>query len=257
MVYDTHTHTHTHSLSLSLSLSPRPLLPPQAADDEKEKAHQHRERLQASYMEQLLSAAAQREKVATLRKTATLTGANTGDTGTLVAGGGGSVVGGSGDQTMTTLDNEQRRFIYQVAHLKGQATQSDLDKLDVKAFLRQQIGQDALPARMVISKWGLQGHLTKLGSFMKTWKRRWFVLDLRRGTLAYFPDENSASELGSIVLADVCDVVVPQSREAKETNTFLVVTGKRTFHLRADSVPTMLCWYHLVAAATEPTDVPV
>lgn len=95
----------------------------------------------------------------------------------------------------------------------------------------------------------VQGHLTKLGSFMKNWKKRWFCLDLRKGTLVYTSDENSNSELGHISLFAACDVLIPQTPEARAHNTVLVVTPRRTYNLRADAPSIMLSWYYTLSAA--------
>ncbi|EGD74581.1 myosin head [Salpingoeca rosetta] len=195
---------------------------------EKEKAQKREEELQTTYMERLVTAAQQPKA----DKTATLTKSG----------------------VTPTIEDPQREAIFEVAQANGRASQQALDQLNIRGFLQAQVGANAIPTRLVITQWGLQGHLTKLGSFMKTWRRRWFSLDLRRGKLAYFSDENSASELGSVALADICNVVVPQSLEAKSTNTFLVVTGKRTFNLRADTPSAMLCWYHVITAATVPSE---
>eukprot|EP00043_Microstomoeca_roanoka_P016108 m.163473 g.163473 ORF g.163473 m.163473 type:complete len:1510 (+) comp16391_c3_seq1:229-4758(+) len=208
----------------------------QTALSEKEKAVKHRNDIQESYMAHLVTSAHQQKPVSTPVQTPAPNST--------------PKITPTVTPVPARQEPTQRAIIYEITRSSGRAPQNLLDKLDVRGYLQEQLGGNPLPTKIVIAQWGLQSHLVKLGAFMKTWKRRWFSLDLRQSTLTYYSDENSLAELGKLQLSDVCDVVIPRSLEAKASNTLLVVTPKRTFNLRADSSAIMLCWFHLLTAAT-------
>ncbi|XP_062502336.1 myotubularin-related protein 2-like [Corticium candelabrum] len=93
-----------------------------------------------------------------------------------------------------------------------------------------------------LSKSTCFGYLTKIGGRRKTWRKRWFVLDLSKRFLAYFEDEKAAERKqaprGVIKLADVIEVF----RYAKKENGFGLRTPKRTYLIQSPSLEAMQTW---------------
>ncbi|XP_077994864.1 pleckstrin homology domain-containing family H member 1-like [Glandiceps talaboti] len=74
------------------------------------------------------------------------------------------------------------------------------------------------------------GYLTKLGGKVKSWKKRWFVL--QNGQLMYYKSKNDTSgkPLGQILLDGKCKVVKSDS-----SHCFELATPQRTYYLTAES----------------------
>ncbi|XP_043930047.1 pleckstrin homology domain-containing family H member 1-like [Protopterus annectens] len=74
------------------------------------------------------------------------------------------------------------------------------------------------------------GYLLKMGSKVKTWKRRWFVL--RNGEMMYYksPSDIIRKPQGQIELNSSCRIV-----RVEGTQTFQLITEKKTYYLTADS----------------------
>ncbi|XP_019374729.1 PREDICTED: pleckstrin homology domain-containing family H member 1 [Gavialis gangeticus] len=74
------------------------------------------------------------------------------------------------------------------------------------------------------------GYLLKMGSQVKTWKRRWFVL--RNGQIMYYksPSDVIRKPQGQVELNSSCQIV-----RGEGSQTFQLITEKRTYFLTADS----------------------
>jgi hypothetical protein len=82
-----------------------------------------------------------------------------------------------------------------------------------------------------------EGWLWKAGEHHTAWKRRWFKLDAETRTLMYFADEKHAQkthakEKGHIDLTGISEESIRSVSGAPRD--FDIVTGSRTYHLRAD-----------------------
>ncbi|XP_054571946.1 pleckstrin homology domain-containing family H member 1 [Eptesicus fuscus] len=74
------------------------------------------------------------------------------------------------------------------------------------------------------------GYLLKMGSRVKTWKRRWFVL--RQGQILYYksPSDIIRKPQGQVDLNSRCQIVREEGAQ-----TFQLVSEKKTYYLTADS----------------------
>ncbi|KAM7156159.1 pleckstrin homology domain-containing family H member 1 isoform 1-T2 [Molossus nigricans] len=74
------------------------------------------------------------------------------------------------------------------------------------------------------------GYLLKMGSRVKTWKRRWFVL--RQGQILYYksPSDIIRKPQGQVELNSRCQLV-----RGEGAQTFQLVSEKKTYYLTADS----------------------
>lgn len=80
-----------------------------------------------------------------------------------------------------------------------------------------------------------EGWLWKAGEHHTAWKRRWFKLDTDARMLRYFADKEHAKnchEKGHIDLTGVSEESIRPISGAP--SDFAIVTGSRTYHLRAD-----------------------
>ncbi|XP_045435471.1 pleckstrin homology domain-containing family H member 1 isoform X2 [Pipistrellus kuhlii] len=74
------------------------------------------------------------------------------------------------------------------------------------------------------------GYLLKMGSRVKTWKRRWFVL--RQGQILYYksPSDIIRKPQGQVELNSRCQIVREEGAQ-----TFQLISEKKTYYLTADS----------------------
>lgn len=74
------------------------------------------------------------------------------------------------------------------------------------------------------------GYLLKMGSRVKTWKRRWFVL--RQGQILYYksPSDVIRKPQGQVELNSRCQIV-----RGEGAQTFQLISEKKTYYLTADS----------------------
>ncbi|KAM4665190.1 pleckstrin homology domain-containing family H member 1 [Discoglossus pictus] len=85
------------------------------------------------------------------------------------------------------------------------------------------------------------GYLLKMGSHVKTWKRRWFVL--RNGEILYYksPSDVIRKPQGQIELNSSCRIV-----RGEGLQTFQLITEKKTYYLTADSPNILEEWIRVL-----------
>lgn len=92
------------------------------------------------------------------------------------------------------------------------------------------------------------GWLTKRGGFIKSWKRRWFVLE--EGEISYFTQPEDSIPKGKIPLFAVSDVVHP-----KRGSSFTITTSARGFVIEAATPEEAGIWVAAIQGAVVPTQV--
>uniref|UniRef100_A0A8C3H4I7 Pleckstrin homology, MyTH4 and FERM domain containing H1 n=1 Tax=Corvus moneduloides TaxID=1196302 RepID=A0A8C3H4I7_CORMO len=85
------------------------------------------------------------------------------------------------------------------------------------------------------------GYLLKMGSQVKTWKRRWFVLRNRQIMYYKSPSDVIRKPQGQLELNSSCQIV-----RGEGSQTFQLVTEKRTYFLTADSPNILEEWIHVL-----------
>ncbi|XP_025940343.1 pleckstrin homology domain-containing family H member 1 [Apteryx rowi] len=100
------------------------------------------------------------------------------------------------------------------------------------------------------------GYLLKMDSQVKMWKRRWFVL--RNGQIMYYksPSDVIHEPQGQMELNSSCQIV-----RGEGSQTFQLMTEKRTYFLTADSPNILEEWIHVLqnilrVQVTSPVGVP-
>ncbi|XP_036449275.1 LOW QUALITY PROTEIN: pleckstrin homology domain-containing family H member 1 [Colossoma macropomum] len=85
------------------------------------------------------------------------------------------------------------------------------------------------------------GYLLKMGSQVKAWKRRWFIL--RNGEILYFksPSDVIRKPQGQIELNSSCRIA-----RGEGAQTFQLITEKKTFYLTADSPNILEEWIRVL-----------
>ncbi|XP_069836346.1 pleckstrin homology domain-containing family A member 1 isoform X1 [Dendropsophus ebraccatus] len=92
------------------------------------------------------------------------------------------------------------------------------------------------------------GYCVKQGAVMKTWKRRFFLLD--ENTIGYFKSDMDRDPLRMIQLREVQKVQeCKQSDIMMRDNLFEIVTTSRTFYVQADSPEEMHSWIRAISGA--------
>ncbi|PAA87744.1 hypothetical protein BOX15_Mlig019345g1 [Macrostomum lignano] len=67
---------------------------------------------------------------------------------------------------------------------------------------------DILHRQVEVTPCCCRGYLTKQGGKFKSWKKRWFVLDRYRKTLAYFSDRSETKIKGCVSFCDILDAYI-------------------------------------------------
>ncbi|XP_012665335.1 pleckstrin homology domain-containing family H member 1 [Otolemur garnettii] len=85
------------------------------------------------------------------------------------------------------------------------------------------------------------GYLLKMGSRVKTWKRRWFVL--RQGQIMYYksPSDVIRQPQGQVDLNSRCQIV-----RGEGAQTFQLISEKKTYYLTADSPSLLEEWVRVL-----------
>ncbi|XP_006884822.1 PREDICTED: pleckstrin homology domain-containing family H member 1 [Elephantulus edwardii] len=85
------------------------------------------------------------------------------------------------------------------------------------------------------------GYLLKMGSRVKTWKRRWFVL--RQGQIMYYKSPNDVirKPQGQVELNSHCQIV-----RGEGSQTFQLISEKKTYYLTADSPNLLEEWIRVL-----------
>uniref|UniRef100_A0A8C3JMP9 Pleckstrin homology, MyTH4 and FERM domain containing H1 n=1 Tax=Calidris pygmaea TaxID=425635 RepID=A0A8C3JMP9_9CHAR len=100
------------------------------------------------------------------------------------------------------------------------------------------------------------GYLLKMGSQVKMWKRRWFVLRNRQIMYYKSPSDVIRKPQGQMELNSSCQIV-----RGEGSQTFQLITEKRTYFLTADSPNILEEWIHVLQSilrvqVTSPVGVP-
>ncbi|XP_028840178.1 pleckstrin homology-like domain family B member 2 isoform X2 [Denticeps clupeoides] len=100
-----------------------------------------------------------------------------------------------------------------------------------------------------------RGFLVKMGGRIRTWKKRWFVFDRSRRTLAYYADKHETKMKGVIYFQAIEEVYYDHLKNAhKSPNpslTFSVKTHDRVYYMVAPSPEAMRIWMDVIVTGAE------
>ena len=100
-----------------------------------------------------------------------------------------------------------------------------------------------------------KGYLSKMGGkLIKTWKKRWFVLDRQKRALCYYTDEHQRVPKGIIYFQAIQDVYVDSPNSHKGSSprtTFCVKTPQDTYYVAAPSGLAMSIWIDAIMTGRE------
>ncbi|XP_045064120.1 pleckstrin homology-like domain family B member 2 isoform X1 [Coregonus clupeaformis] len=100
-----------------------------------------------------------------------------------------------------------------------------------------------------------RGFLVKMGGKIKTWKKRWFVFDRNRRTLAYYADKHEVKMKGVIYFQAIEEVYYDHLKNAhKSPNpslTFSVKTHDRVYYMVSPSPEAMRIWMDVIVTGAE------
>ncbi|XP_059394534.1 pleckstrin homology-like domain family B member 2 isoform X6 [Carassius carassius] len=108
---------------------------------------------------------------------------------------------------------------------------------------------------LAITEKTCRGFLVKMGGKIKTWKKRWFVFDRNRRTLAYYSDKHETKMKGVIYFQAIEEVYYDHLKNAhKSPNpslTFSVKTHDRVYYMVAPSPEAMRIWMDVIVTGSE------
>ncbi|XP_060751767.1 pleckstrin homology-like domain family B member 2 isoform X2 [Tachysurus vachellii] len=100
-----------------------------------------------------------------------------------------------------------------------------------------------------------RGFLVKMGGEIKTWKKRWFLFDRNRRTLAYYADKHEVKTKGVIYFQAIKEVYYDHLKNAhKSPNpllTFSIKTHDRVYFMVAPSPEAMRIWMDVIVTGAE------
>lgn len=103
-----------------------------------------------------------------------------------------------------------------------------------------------------------KGYLSKLGGkIIKSWKKRWFVLDRQKRALCYYSDEHQRVPKGIVYFQAIQDVYVDSPNSHKSSSlrtTFCVKTPQETYCVAAPSGLAMSVWIDAILTGREGVD---
>lgn len=103
-----------------------------------------------------------------------------------------------------------------------------------------------------------KGYLSKMGGkLIKSWKKRWFVLDRQKRALCYYTDEHHRTPKGIIYFQAIQDVYVDLPNSYKGSSmktTFCVKTPQETYYVAAPSGLAMSIWIDAILTGREGVD---
>ncbi|KAL8173431.1 UNVERIFIED_CONTAM: Pleckstrin y-like domain B member 1 [Gekko kuhli] len=110
-------------------------------------------------------------------------------------------------------------------------------------------------SHIILSEKMCKGYLVKMGGKIKSWKKRWFVFDRLRRTLAYYVDKHETKLKGLIYFQAIEEVYYDHLRSAaKSPNpalTFCVKTHDRLYFMVAPSAEAMRIWMDVIVTGAE------
>ncbi|XP_051765411.1 pleckstrin homology-like domain family B member 2 isoform X4 [Ctenopharyngodon idella] len=108
---------------------------------------------------------------------------------------------------------------------------------------------------LAITEKTCRGFLVKMGGKIKTWKKRWFVFDRNRRTLAYYADKHETKMKGVIYFQAIEEVYYDHLKNAhKSPNpslTFSVKTHDRVYYMVAPTPEAMRIWMDVIVTGAE------
>ncbi|XP_048368558.1 pleckstrin homology-like domain family B member 1 isoform X2 [Sphaerodactylus townsendi] len=108
---------------------------------------------------------------------------------------------------------------------------------------------------VILSEKMCKGYLVKMGGKIKSWRKRWFVFDRLRRTLAYYADKHETKLKGLIYFQAIEEVYYDHLRSAaKSPNpalTFCVKTHDRLYYVVAPSAEAMRIWMDVIVTGAE------
>lgn len=117
--------------------------------------------------------------------------------------------------------------------LKRAESDSEGGKLSVDSLKRSGSAGNASTIKVI-----KEGYLTKKGAVVKSWKRRYFKLDLLK--LAYYDKPADSDPIRVINCSDI--VTATKSFGSDREHLFEVVTDGRTFYMQGDTAEEMNSW---------------
>ncbi|XP_054853673.1 pleckstrin homology-like domain family B member 1 isoform X4 [Eublepharis macularius] len=110
-------------------------------------------------------------------------------------------------------------------------------------------------SHVILSEKMCKGYLVKMGGKIKSWKKRWFVFDRLRRTLAYYVDKHETKLKGLVYFQAIEEVYYDHLRSAaKSPNpalTFCVKTHDRLYYMVAPSAEAMRIWMDVIVTGAE------
>ncbi|KAA0704127.1 Pleckstrin -like proteiny-like domain family B member 2 [Triplophysa tibetana] len=129
------------------------------------------------------------------------------------------------------------------------------DDFDLRGYIEAAGHHPETCFHLAITEKTCRGFLVKMGGKIKTWKKRWFVFDRNRRTLAYYADKHETKMKGVIYFQAIEEVYYDHLKNAhKSPNpslTFSVKTHDRVYYMVAPSPEAMRIWMDVIVTGAE------
>jgi len=124
---------------------------------------------------------------------------------------------------------------------------------DLRAHIETAGHQIELCKHIVINSCSCRGYLSKQGTRLKGWNRRWFVFDRNKRTLVYYADKSEGKAKGGIYFHSISEVYVDhqKTQAASQRATFIMKTNDRKYSLTAPSQEAMRIWVDVLFTGAE------
>jgi len=124
---------------------------------------------------------------------------------------------------------------------------------DLRAHIETAGHQIELCKHIVINSCSCRGYLSKQGTRLKGWNRRWFVFDRNKRTLVYYADKSEGKAKGGIYFHSISEVYVDhqKTQAGSQRATFIMKTNDRKYSLTAPSQEAMRIWVDVLFTGAE------
>eukprot|EP00050_Salpingoeca_kvevrii_P000600 m.152060 g.152060 ORF g.152060 m.152060 type:complete len:210 (-) comp10159_c3_seq3:137-766(-) len=99
-----------------------------------------------------------------------------------------------------------------------------------------------VPPEIHLTRTSCAGFLVKQGAIVKSWRSRYFVVDLLVGTLTYYVNSDRTDVKGIIALSTITGAVADSSSQGMAEARLLIKTTSRTYIARAPSPQVRDVW---------------
>lgn len=113
---------------------------------------------------------------------------------------------------------------------------------DMVKWIQHEHGTNGIPDDVQVTARFVKGKVSKTGLVNKSWKNRFFILNVDDQTLRYYESDKAKKEKGSVHGGEILRVFSPPQTSSLQPGTFMIETPDRTYFCRTSSAAAAAVW---------------